>query len=107
LAAPELKFLCISGEKCLQTLWNEIPSEIEGLQHLNLTKDAIWNAARAREMGRSLTQAEISRVQEGQSKEEIAKERFWRMRPDGIAVLPPVGNTAGVFCCIRHTMRGL
>jgi hypothetical protein len=30
LVAPTWKFLCISGEKCLQTLWNEIPSEIEG-----------------------------------------------------------------------------
>ena len=78
-AAPEWKFLCISGEKCLQTIWNEIPSEIESLQYLNLTQDAIWNTTRAREMGRPLTQGEISRVEEGQSKEELAKERFWRM----------------------------
>ena len=97
LTAPEWKFLCISGEKYLQTLWNEIPSEIEGLQYLNLSQDVIWTAARDREMGRSLTQAEMIRVQEGQPKEDIAKERFWRMRPDGIAVLPPVGNTTGVF----------
>jgi hypothetical protein len=44
LAAPEWKFLCISGEKCLWTIWNDIPSEIEGLQYLNLTQDTIWNA---------------------------------------------------------------
>ena len=74
------------------TIWNEIPSEIEGLQYLNLTQDAtaIWNDARTREMNRPLTQAEARRVQEGQSQEEIAKERFCRMRPDGIAVLPPI-----------------
>jgi hypothetical protein len=24
------------------------------------------------------------------------------MRPDGIAVLPPVGNTAGIFCILEH-----
>jgi len=96
LAAPEWKFLCISGEKCLQTLWNEIPSEIEGLHYLNLTQDALWTAARDREMGRPLTQAEISRVQEGQPKEDIAKERFWRMRPDGIAVLPPGGKSCKI-----------
>ena len=43
LTTPEWKFLCISGEKCLQTIWNEIPFEIEGLQYckyLNLTQDA-------------------------------------------------------------------
>jgi hypothetical protein len=45
LAAPERKFLCISGEKCLWTIWNDIPSEIEGLQYLDLTQDTIWNAA--------------------------------------------------------------
>ena len=30
------------------------------------------------------------------------KESFWRMRPDGIAVLPPVGDTAGTFCILEH-----
>ncbi len=35
LVDPEWKFLCISGEKCLQTLWNDVPFEIEGLQYLN------------------------------------------------------------------------
>jgi hypothetical protein len=57
---------------------------------------------RVREMGRPLTQAEARRIQEGQSKEAIAKERFWRMRPDGIAVLPPVGNKAGVICILEY-----
>jgi len=67
LEAPEWKFLCILGEKCLQTIWNEIPSEIEGLQYLHLTPDTIWNTARSREMGLPLTQAETRRVQEGQA----------------------------------------
>ena len=102
LPAPEWKFLCISGEKCLQTLWNDIPSEIEGLQYLNLTQDTIWNTARDREMQCPLTQAENRRIQGDQSKEVVAKERFWRLRPDGIAVLPPVGNKAGVFCILEH-----
>jgi hypothetical protein len=53
-------------------------------------------------MDRPLTQAEARRIQEDQSKEEITKERFWRMRPDGIAVLPPVRNKAGVFCILEH-----
>jgi hypothetical protein len=31
LVVPPWKFLDMSGEKCLRTLWNEIPSEIEVL----------------------------------------------------------------------------
>ena len=76
LTSPEWKFLCISGEKCLQTLWNDIPSEIEGIQYLTLSQDTIWNAARDREMQRPLTQVESRRIQEGQSREAVAKERF-------------------------------
>jgi len=102
LAAPGWKFLCISGEKCLQTLWNDIPTEIEGLNYLNLTRDTIWNHARDRELKRPLSETEEQKIQEGQSREAIAMERFWRLRPDGIAVLPPVGNKAGVFCILEH-----
>ena len=76
LAAPEWKFLCISGEKCLQTLWNDIPTEIEGLAYLNLTQDTIWNNARDREIKRPLTQAEERKIQEVQSRETVGEERF-------------------------------
>ena len=51
---------------------------------------------------RPLTQAEERRIQEGQSRETVAEQRFWRLRPDGIAVLPPVGNKTGVFCILEH-----
>ena len=64
-----------SGEKCLQTIWNEMPLEIEGLKYLNTTQDAIWNAARTREIDRPLWEESI-RVQEDQSRETIAKDRF-------------------------------
>ncbi len=43
VTSPEWKFLYISGEKCLQTIWDEIPSEIEGLHYLNLTQNEVWN----------------------------------------------------------------
>ena len=33
---------------------------------------------------------------------QIVKESFCRMRPDGIAVLPPVVNTSGIFCILEH-----
>jgi hypothetical protein len=55
-----------------------------------------------REMQRLLAQAGDRRIQEGQSNETVAKERFWRLRLDGIAVLPPMGNKAGVFCILEH-----
>jgi hypothetical protein len=76
LAVPGWKFLCISGEKCLQTLWNDIPTEIEGLNYLNLTRNTIWNHARDRELKRPLTQTEERKIQEGQSREAIEMERF-------------------------------
>ena len=53
-------------------------------------------------MARPLTQGELKRVLEGQSRETLAKDSIWRMRPDGIAVLPPVGNKAGVFCILEY-----
>jgi hypothetical protein len=76
-------------------IWNDIPSEIEVLQYLNLTQDVIWNTGRTCEMDHPvpLTQTEYRRIQEDQSKEGIVKERFWWIPPDGISVLPPVVNT--------------
>jgi hypothetical protein len=59
----------MSGEKCLQTLWNDIPSEIEGIQYLKLTQNTIWNDVRDREIQRPLPQTEDRRIQEGQSKD--------------------------------------
>ena len=53
-------------------------------------------------MDRPLTQAEDGRIQAGVSKEVTVKVRFWRMQPDGIAVLPPVDNKTGVFCILEH-----
>ncbi len=49
-----------------------------------------------------LTQAEGKKIQEGQPKEVVARERFSRLRPDGIAVLSPAGNKADVFCILEH-----
>jgi hypothetical protein len=94
--------LCVSGEKCLQTIWDEITSEFKDIQYLNLTQETIWNAARAREMARPLTPVEDRRIKEGIPKETVVKESFWWMRPDEIAVLPPVGDTAGTFCILEH-----
>jgi hypothetical protein len=53
-------------------------------------------------MARPLTPGEERRIKEGIPKETVVKESFWWMRTDGIAVLPPVGNTAGTFCILEH-----
>jgi hypothetical protein len=37
-----------------------------------------------------------------QTRNTSRRESFWWMWPDGIAVLPPVGNTAGIFCILEH-----
>jgi hypothetical protein len=42
------------------------------------------------------------RIKEGIPRETVMKESFWWMWPDGIVVLPPVGNTAGTFCILEH-----
>jgi hypothetical protein len=36
LGTPEWKFLCVSGEKCLQTIWDDITSEFKDIPYLNL-----------------------------------------------------------------------
>jgi hypothetical protein len=53
-------------------------------------------------MARPLKPAEHKRIQEGTPREAVMKESFCRMRPDGIAVLPPTGNKAGTFCILEH-----
>ncbi len=67
-----------------------------------MTQETIWNAARAREMARPLTPVEWRQIKEGIPRETIMKESFWRMRPDGIAALPPAGNKAGTFCILEY-----
>ncbi len=94
--------MCVSGEKCLQTIWDEITSDFEDIQYLNLTQETIWNAARAREMTHPLTPVENKRIKEGIPRETVMKESFWRIWLDGITVLPPVGDTAGTFCILEH-----
>ena len=42
----------------------------------------------------------VKQVQESQHRETVPQDRFWWMRPDGITVLPPIGNKAGVFCIL-------
>ena len=50
--------MCITGEKSLQTIWDELSLEylefvILELQYLHITVDSIWNTVRDREMDRN------------------------------------------------------
>jgi hypothetical protein len=76
LATPEWKFLCVSGEICLQTIWDEITTDFKDIQYLNLTQKTIWNAARVREMARPLKPVEHKRTQEGIPRETVMRENF-------------------------------
>jgi hypothetical protein len=102
LPSPEWKFLCVSGEKYLRTIWDDITSEFKDIPYLNLTQDTIWNTVRSRKMTHPLTPVEDRRIKEGIQKETVVKESFWRMRSDGIVVLSSVVNTAGIFCILKH-----
>ncbi len=53
-------------------------------------------------MARPLTPVEVRRIKEGIPKETVVKESFYRMRSDGIEVLPPVVNTVGILCILEH-----
>ena len=53
-------------------------------------------------MARPLTPVENKRIKEGIPRETVMKESFCWMRPDGISVLPPVGDTDGTFCILEH-----
>jgi len=51
-------------------------------------------------MDRPLTTVEQRKIQDGTLRETVMQESFWRMRPDGIAVLPPTENKMGIFCIL-------
>ncbi len=49
LASTEWRFMCISGEKKLETIWKELTEEFEEeLKWLNITADSIWILERSK-----------------------------------------------------------
>ena len=52
-------------------------------------------------MNRPLTRDELRQVQGGQSRETLAKTRFWRLRLDDISFRPPTETKAGIFCILE------
>jgi hypothetical protein len=52
-------------------------------------------------MQRPLTRAEMIRKQQGISHEQIAEDRLWNKRPDGIAFKIPTDTKSGVICLLE------
>jgi hypothetical protein len=52
-------------------------------------------------MQRPLTRAEMIHSQQGISHEQIAEDRLWNKRPDGIAFQMPTDTKSGVICLLK------
>ena len=108
LVSTKWRFMCITGEKNLETIWTELTDEFKDLhrlQWLNITKDSIWNAERDREMSRPLTRDELKLTKKDQSRETITQTRFWWLRPDGISFRPPTETKTVVFCILEFSAQ--
>ncbi len=100
LASSAWRFICINNEKSFRTVWTELAQEFpEVFNHC--AEQTLWNAARDSEMQRSLTRAEMIRRQQGISHEQIAEDRLWNKRPDGIAFKMPTDTKSGVICLLE------
>ena len=64
-------------------------------------EQTLWNTARDTEMRRPLTQAEERRRKSGIPQEQIAQDRFWNKRPDGVAFKIPTNTKTGVVCLLE------
>ena len=64
-------------------------------------QQTLWNAARDIELRRPLTQTEETGRQKGIPHEQIAQDRLWNKRPDGIAFKVPTKAGAGVICLLE------
>jgi hypothetical protein len=100
LAPPDWRLICINNEKSFRTVWTELAQEFpEVFNHFS--ELTLWNAARDSEMQRPLTRAEMARRQQGISHEQIAEDRLWNKRPDGIAFKIPTDTESGVICLLE------
>ncbi len=93
-------FICINNEKCLLTVWKELAQEFpKGFNQC--VEQTLWNVARDIELRRPLTQTEEIRRQKWIPNEQIAQDRLWNKRPDGIALKVPTKGGAGVICLLE------
>ena len=65
-------------------MWKELDQEFPKVFN-QYVEHTLWNTARDTELRRPLTQAEEIRRKKGIPHEQIAHDRLWNKRPDGIA----------------------
>jgi hypothetical protein len=83
LASSKWCFIC--GKKLSDDLRAEL--ELEFPEIFNLcTAQFLWFRARYQELARTLIPAEGKMIRGRVSRKEIAEERMWRKRPDGVAI---------------------
>ena len=64
-------------------------------------EQTLWNVARDTDLRRPLTQTEKMRRKTGIPQEQIAHDRLWNKRPDGIAFKMPTNTKTGVICLLE------
>ncbi len=64
-------------------------------------EQTLWNTGRDTELRRPLTQDEERRRKTGISQEQIAQDRLWNKRPDGVAFKMPTNTKTGVICLLE------
>ncbi len=100
LTPSKWRFVCINSEKCFRTVWRELAQEFPAVFD-QCAEQTLWNAARDMELRRPSTQAEEMRRKTGIPHEQIAHDRLWNKRPDGIAFRMPTKTKAGVICLLE------
>ena len=81
-------------------MWKELDQEFPAVFDL-CTEQTLWNTARDTELERPLTQAEERRRKSGIPQEQIAQDRLWNKRPDGVAFKMPTKTKTGVICLLE------
>ena len=88
------------GVVMVLTLWKELAQEFPEVYD-QCAEQMLWNATRDTELRRPLTQAEEMRRKKGIAHEQIAHDRLWNKRPDGIAFKMPTKPKAWVICLLE------
>ena len=83
-------------------MWKELAQDFPEVFN-QCVEQTLWNAARDTELRRPLTQVEEMRRKKGIPHEQIAHDRLWNKRPDGIAFKMPTTTKTGVICLLEFT----
>ena len=81
-------------------MWKELDQEFPKVFN-QCVEQTLWNSTRDIEFRRPLTQVEEIRRKNGIPHEQIAQDRLWNKRPDGIAFKVPTKTKAGVICLLE------